>query len=339
MGGRPRTDTIDNYWVVPYTPVSIRRFGCHINAELCISLVGGIKYLFKYICKGGDILNVGFLEENERYDEIDQFVDSRFLSSIEANWRLLGYDIIKRSPPVMRLDVHVENYHTVYYAEDEAAEAARRQRPGTKITEWVKANTEYPSAQHHLYEEFAQCFIWEKRRKVWKPRARTRIRGASEAAASSSANTEVDTTMLYDFTGTPDKMVSRIYTVSPREGERYYLRTLQLHQPGETCYEYLRTVDCVEFGSFLEACNAMGQLRDDSEWHRALAEAFRDSFEALSSLFATILVFCSPSNQRNLWTKTLRSSSLIFGTGIGETVLRRGCFEMMSTRSIMCFMR
>ncbi len=37
-----------------YNPKLMRMFHCHMNVELCVSRVGGIKYLFKYICRGSD---------------------------------------------------------------------------------------------------------------------------------------------------------------------------------------------------------------------------------------------------------------------------------------------
>ncbi len=38
---------VDNSWVVAYNPKLMRIFHCHMNVELCVSRVGGIKYLFK----------------------------------------------------------------------------------------------------------------------------------------------------------------------------------------------------------------------------------------------------------------------------------------------------
>lgn len=37
--------------------------------------------------------------------------------------------------------------------------------------------------------------------------------------------------------------LGRLHMVSPREGERYYLRMLLLHRPGVTSFEDMRTVD------------------------------------------------------------------------------------------------
>ncbi len=42
---------VDNSLGFAYNPKLMRMFHCHMNVELCVSRVGAIKYLFKYICK------------------------------------------------------------------------------------------------------------------------------------------------------------------------------------------------------------------------------------------------------------------------------------------------
>ncbi len=54
---------VDNSWVVLHNPKLMRMFHCHMNIELCVSRVGGIKYLFKYICKGSDRVTMEIVEE------------------------------------------------------------------------------------------------------------------------------------------------------------------------------------------------------------------------------------------------------------------------------------
>lgn len=44
---------VDNRWIVPYNPFLSAKYNCHINVE-CAANVHSIKYIFKYIHKGGD---------------------------------------------------------------------------------------------------------------------------------------------------------------------------------------------------------------------------------------------------------------------------------------------
>lgn len=44
---------LDNRWVVPYNPALLLYTGAHFNVEYCAS-VRGVKYIHKYVYKGGD---------------------------------------------------------------------------------------------------------------------------------------------------------------------------------------------------------------------------------------------------------------------------------------------
>ena len=112
-------------------------------------------------------------------------------------------------------------------------------------------------AQDLTYVDFARCFSWQKGK--WKPRAKFKLSVAQRAREGPDAP-------MYDFTRERPLVVSRIYTVSPREGERFYLRTLLFHVKGATSFEDVRTVDGEVKDSFREACIARGLLTDDTQW-------------------------------------------------------------------------
>jgi len=46
--------------VVPYNPILLMRFNCHINVEICCS-IESVKYLYKYIYIKGMIEHLSLL--------------------------------------------------------------------------------------------------------------------------------------------------------------------------------------------------------------------------------------------------------------------------------------
>lgn len=87
--------TVDNFWVILYCLTLSNMFQCHLNAELGISKIGGIKHLFKYICKVSDRVAVQMIGGQRRYDEISTFKEARYFSTSEAVWKLFQFAISK----------------------------------------------------------------------------------------------------------------------------------------------------------------------------------------------------------------------------------------------------
>ncbi|KAK3759177.1 hypothetical protein RRG08_028137 [Elysia crispata] len=96
---------VDNSFVVPYNPTLSLRFQAHINVEIVHS-VQAVKYLYKYITKGQDEVLLGFGEETEN-DEINRYVNARYISASEALWCLYGFEIHRKHPPVEKLPCHL----------------------------------------------------------------------------------------------------------------------------------------------------------------------------------------------------------------------------------------
>lgn len=101
-----------------------------------------------------------------------------------------------------------------------------------------------------------------------------------------------------------DKILPRLYSVSPKDREKFALRLLLLHVKGACSYEDLRTVNGTSFDTFQEAAKALSLLEDDREWEKTLAEAanFRMPRE-MRSLFAMILIHGVPTDADILFEK------------------------------------
>eukprot|EP00959_Pyramimonas_sp_CCMP1952_P127287 2662318-Pyramimonas_sp.AAC.1 len=284
-GGR----VLDNRWVVPYNRALLQRYDAHINAEVS-SGVAVVKYLFKYLTKGHDrgMLQVGGGGGDGDApagraaiggrDEIQEFVDGRYVSGAEACWRLFHFVLDQTRPNVVRLQIHLDGEQTVVFEEGadlrEVQQAAAQRR--TTLTAWFQFNQEHPElAADVLYPDMPAGFVFNQRSKKWCQRRQHQRFPA----------------------------IGRMYYVTPTAGERFYLRLLLNNVPGCKSYEDVRTVDNVVCATFREAAARRGLLRGDEEWDWALQEATEwQMCPQLRSLFVNILMFCAPDNPLQLWT-------------------------------------
>ncbi|XP_062101033.1 uncharacterized protein LOC133806955 [Humulus lupulus] len=99
-------------------------------------------------------------------------------------------------------------------------------------------------------------------------------------------------------------VIGRIVIGNPFEGERYFVRLLLNHVRGPLSFEDLRTVEGILAPTFHEAATMQGLLQRDSSLEGCLLEAsLYEMPSSLRRLFATILVYCNPTNPRDLWER------------------------------------
>ncbi|AQK86929.1 hypothetical protein ZEAMMB73_Zm00001d038566 [Zea mays] len=275
---------LDNRWVVPYNPYLLWLFNCHINVEACGS-IKAVKYLFKYIYKGHDRVSVAVTDANKAdgdVDEIKQYRDARWVTPPEALWRIFSFDLSQNSPPVMQLQLHLENMHMVSFHERAKVNhvVQRLGADRSMLTTYFEANRLHEEARGILYRDFSEWYTLQQG-KVWQRRKRN--------------------------TG---GQVGRIVSAHPAEGERFYLRLLLNHVTGATSYADLRTVDGDTLPTFREAAQRRGLLEADDTIDECLNEAaIYQMPSALRRLFATILVYCEPNDVAELWQRHLDSMS------------------------------
>ncbi|XP_073300535.1 uncharacterized protein [Primulina huaijiensis] len=234
---------IDNGWVVPYNPWLLLKYDCHINVDVC----GGIKcvkYIYKYIHKGPDRVALE-LRNGKNCDEIQRYVDGRWICAPEALWRIFSFEFSRMYPSVIRLQLHTPNQHLVYFDPQQHVSdlLADDDNSKTMLTEFFKINCDPDLTGKYLYREFPQYYTWIKYGKKW-------IRRRSNK-----------------------KVVGRVYVVSPSEGERFYLRILLNHVRGPTSFEDLMTVNGVAYSTFKESAQMRGLLQHDDYVKQCLEEA------------------------------------------------------------------
>jgi len=172
---------IDSSWVVPYNPYLLKKYDTHINVEIATS-VKSFKYIFKYVYKGGDraevkvhkIFDEDDYEEGEfvDVDELKAFIDSVYLSSHEAVWRIFGFPTNCISHSVVNLPLHVDNGQSVVFREGWEEEAVGNGAPDTMLTAFLKLNQgegvdqeERDLARVTVYQDIPKYFTWNKTKK------------------------------------------------------------------------------------------------------------------------------------------------------------------------------
>ncbi|XP_064621482.1 uncharacterized protein LOC135484172 [Lineus longissimus] len=280
MNGQKLQEIVDNRWVVPYNPWLLRQMNCHSNVEICSS-VHSIKYVLKYIHKGSD--QAIFSLQGDAQDEIKQYQYARFVGSMEAAHRILGFPMHQHYPPVTTPAIHLQNSQRVYFNETNAMAHALADAPKTTLTEFFTLCAKDPFAQSLLYVQVPEYYTWDNKTKTWNRRKRGTPHPHHQDIFHSAC-------------------VGRVYSVNPKQSECYFLRLLLHELPGPTSYEHLRTASNTTYDTFRETCQARGLLQDDQHLHRALEEAAAsNSPSQLRQLMSVILVNCEPSQPTTLW--------------------------------------
>ena len=226
-------------------------------------------------------------EKDITNDEIEQYVNARYVSASEAYWRLFEFKILHKYPPVSKLPLHLEDEQTVLFTPEEAQAVASNPPPQTKLTAFFEMNRNNPEAKSILYPDVCRHFVWKGSK--WVKRKR---------------NIQKD-----DHTSDDDPlsdMLGRIPVINlnPHQSELYFLRMLLYHRPGPTGFTDLRTVNNEVLPTFQATCLKLGLLDDDHEIDSAIEEAATIKFGSqLREAFATILIWTRPSDPLQFWER------------------------------------
>ncbi|XP_026396034.1 uncharacterized protein LOC113290665 [Papaver somniferum] len=261
-GGRKAT----NIDIVPYNPHLLRMFNCHINVEVCAG-IRAVKYINKYIYKGYD--KTTFVVGSA--DEIQIYIDARYIGPPEAVWHLFGYRMHREMPHVERLAIHLKGMQRIVYESEASTEGVTQTAENykSKLMAYFEYNDENPDAPAYTYQEFPQHFVWKKDR--WEVRKK-------------------------------QFAIARMYFVSPSVGELFYLRLLLTVVAGARSFEHLRTVNGVLHPTYKKACVELGLLESDAEFVYCLREAATVQVGSqVRKLFKIILVDGNPAEPELLW--------------------------------------
>ncbi|XP_042059505.1 uncharacterized protein LOC121804017 [Salvia splendens] len=225
---------LDNRYVVPYNRYLLMKYGGHVNVEWC-----------------------------------NQSQSIKYISSCEAAWRIFGFEIQYKDPPVERLSFHLPDQHVIF---DEAADLDtvlnRKTIHESKFLAWMEANKIYSQGRDLTYGEFPTKLVWKKNH--WEPRKQR-------------------------------YSIGRLFYVAPGCGDMYYLRCLLNIVKGAS-YEDIRCVNGIQYATFRDACFALGLLDDDKEYVHGIVEAsFWASAHSLRLLYVSLLTSESISCPDFVW--------------------------------------
>lgn len=275
---RIRNFDYDNRWVVPHNPRLLKALGSHVNVER-VADYKAVKYLFKYIFKGYDKAYTEMTSTDEhgtkviKYDEVANFIEHRYLSPVEACWRIMGKELQGKSHSVEQLPVHLENEQVVVFNPQRRESAKKAAEKDSKLVAFFKYCQKHPD-EKVKYPNMPKQHTWHDKDGEWKRREG-------------------------HF-----KTLGRMHSVSPSQSELFHLRLLLLHVESPTSFKDLRTIDGVTSETYARACLERGLVKDDQEWQNCLEEAALYKFpRKLRLLFATILTQCSPVQPETLWEK------------------------------------
>jgi len=136
-------------------------FNAHINVEVSVG-IRSVKYLFKYIYKGLDRVAAVIVGP---INEIQKYIDARYLSAAKGVDSLLSFKKHMEWPPVIRLVIHLLGQHNVIFNENEdlAAVAERVAQQKTTLTAYFAYNAQNADGRNVVYADFPADHVYSKK--------------------------------------------------------------------------------------------------------------------------------------------------------------------------------
>ena len=272
--------------VVPYNPALLLLFRAHINVEIAAT-VNCILYLYKYLYKGPDRVRASIIGETN--DELQNYVDARYMPATEAMWGIFSFDLHSREPTVMVLPIHLEGKDQLIF--DDSATPPIGNEANSEVPDSV-SKLELYFHRDNAYASLKYTQFWENVITTPRPSA---IQGAFEL--------HVRGRTIYMHPRNRGEMICRMTVMYPSAGEPYYLRLL-LQRTSPRNFVDARTVEGTILPKYQAACQALGLLDQQNEHELCFEEAVRErclDAAQLRSLFVILTVDGGPA--RNIFDK------------------------------------
>ncbi|KIJ40641.1 hypothetical protein M422DRAFT_109402, partial [Sphaerobolus stellatus SS14] len=251
--------TEEERWIAPHVPEFIDQFDCHIYFDVS-STVQVFMYMYKYVFKGPDHINFQIQNperEKNLTDEVNDYINGRYLSATEAAWRILGFQITSKKPAVTCLPVHLPNQNRIQFNQGQN----RQTSTVSNLIRYFFRPLD-PNFNALLYTEYFQQYVHYPYRLNEDLRDDETL---EQIIPGTSARHKISKRM----TG---EIVARLQTIPLTAGETFYLRALLAHRPARS-FQDLRTIGNNVYSTFHEAAIAFGLFHDHNEGYYALQEA------------------------------------------------------------------
>ncbi|KAH7515858.1 hypothetical protein FEM48_Zijuj10G0071100 [Ziziphus jujuba var. spinosa] len=172
----------------------------------------------------------------------DEAIDPEYYATVA--WRILGFDIHYRDPPVERLNFHLPNEQNIIFLDIDLIDAImnRNAVSNSMFSTWMDANKKYVEAKELTYAKFPIRFVWKSSEREWHPR--------KQGCA-----------------------IEQMFFMLLGCGDMYYLRILFNIVQGPRNFEEIMNINGIQYNSLRDACYALGLLDDDKEYVDGVAEA------------------------------------------------------------------
>ena len=102
-------------------------------------------------------------DSEENVDEIKQYRDARWVTPLEALWRIYGFDLSDRYPSVLSLQLHLLDIHMVSFHWLQGIQRVL-DRPGadkSMLIAYFGKNRIDETTQGILYQNFPKIYTWQ----------------------------------------------------------------------------------------------------------------------------------------------------------------------------------
>jgi ATP-dependent DNA helicase PIF1 len=273
------------------------------------------------------------LTANAARNEVQEFLDTRYVSAVEACWRIFELPMHSMDPTVERLPIHLKDEQQVQFDPDNDDLRQILDAEGDKADQlqgffnlcergWAAIDDQVVGGNHNgappgqpeerdgrqatrlprvnptqlLYHQVPEFFTWKPNQKG--PPGEPGIPGHWALRKG------------YGNKALQQPPIGRIYYIHPSAGELYYLRMLLVNVPGPRSFDELKTVPGEDdsttqtFETYREACQARGLLANNADLRETLNDVIRSQLpKEARNVFSYFLANGDCTDALSIWNE------------------------------------